>query len=257
MTSRTGTLEGWTPRTSVTTHECTPRGNRDVRSGIVCEGSLTYEKVVAANYMAHEQVYNVLQEVLLRKAKDGFVFADFACGTAPFSAVALAGARVARYIGIDISEPSLNLAKGALSSLACPVELRCQDFVAAIETWEGPLDVVWIGQSLHHLRASEKRAFMRKVERLLPRDGLFVIWEPTCLESEDRDGWMERFRQMRPQWPAMSDEEFGAFESHQRASDYAETAATWKGMAREAGFEQADELFTSKQQLARVYLFRH
>jgi SAM-dependent methyltransferase len=220
-------------------------------------GLATYQKVVAANYMAHEQVYNVLHEVLLRKAKDGFVFADLACGTAPFSAVALARAGVARYIGIDISEPSLNVAKDALSSLTCSIELRCQDFVAAIETWQGPLDVVRIGQSLYHLLASEKRAFMRKVEGLLPRDGLFVIWEPTCLEGEDRDRWMERFRQMRPQWPAMSDVEFAAFESHQRASDYAETAATWKGMAREAGFEQADELFISKQQLARVYLFRH
>jgi SAM-dependent methyltransferase len=206
--------------------------------------------------MAHEQVYSVLHDVLLREAKNGFVFADLACGAAPFSAVALAGAGVARYIGVDISEPSLNVAKDALSSLACPVELRCQDFVAAIETWEGPLDVVWIGQSLHHLRASEKRIFMRKVERLLPRDGLFVIWEPTCLEGEDREGWTERFRQIRPQWPALSDEEFAAFESHLPA-DHAETAATWRGMAREAGFEQADELFTVPNQLSRVYRFRH
>jgi SAM-dependent methyltransferase len=224
---------------------------------LFAKGLATYQKVVAANYMAHEQVYNVLHEILLREAKDGFVFADLACGAAPFSAVALAGAGVARYIGIDISEPSLNVAKDALSSLACPVELRCQDFVAAIETWEGPLDVVWIGQSLHHLLASEKRAFMRKVERLLPRDGLFVIWEPTCLEGEDRDGWMERFRHMRPQWPVLSDDEFAAFDSHCRTSDYAETAAMWKGIAREAGFEQADELFTAPNQLARIYLFRH
>ena len=203
---------------------------------------VTYQKAVAANYFGHEQVYNALHEVLQNEAEDAFVFADLACGTAPFSAVALAGARVARYIGIDISKPSLDVAKDALSSVSFPVELRCQDFVEAIECWEGPLDVVWIGQSLHHLHAPEKRAFMRKVERLLPRDGLFLIWEPTCLESEDREGWMERFRQMRPQWLAISDEEFAAFDSHHRASDYAETSGTWKGMAREAGFEQADKL---------------
>jgi cyclopropane fatty-acyl-phospholipid synthase-like methyltransferase len=224
---------------------------------LFAKGLATYRKVIAANYMAHEQVYNVLHEVLLREAKDGFVFADLACGTAPFSAVALAGARVARYIGIDISEPSLDLAKGALSSLACPVELRCQDFVAAIETWEGPLDVVWIGQSLHHLRASEKRAFMKKVERLLPRDGLFLIWEPTFLEGEDRDGWMERFWKIRPDWATMSDEEFGEFDSHCRASDYAETSATWREMAREAGFDRAEELLTSLNRLTGVYRFRH
>jgi ubiquinone/menaquinone biosynthesis C-methylase UbiE len=205
--------------------------------------------------MAHEQVYSVLHEILLNEAKGGFVFADLACGTAPFSAAALSGTNVGRYVGIDISEPSLDVAKDALSSLSCPIELRCQDFVEAIDAWEGPLDVVWIGQSLHHLRAPEKQAFMRKVEGLLTRDGLFVIWEPTCLEGEDREGWMERFRQLRPQWSAISDEEFAAFDSHQRASDFPETAATWKWMAREAGFEEADEVFT--KQLARVYRFRH
>ena len=224
---------------------------------LFAKGLATYRKVIAANYMAHEQVSNLLHGILVNEAKGGFVFADLACGTAPFSAVALAGARVARYIGIDISEPSLDLAKGALSSLACPVELRCQDFVEAIDTWEGPLDVVWIGQSLHHLRASEKRAFMRKVERLLPRDGLFLMWEPTFLEGEDRDGWMERFWKIRPDWATMSDEEFGEFDSHCRASDYAETSATWREMAREAGFDRAEELLTSPNRLTGVYLFRH
>jgi SAM-dependent methyltransferase len=223
---------------------------------LFAKGLATYQKVIAANYMAHEQVSSLLHQVLSSEAKDGFVFADLACGTAPFSAAMLAGTGVGRYIGIDISRPSLDVAEGGLSPLSCPVELRCQDFVEAIDTWEGPLDVVWIGQSLHHLRSSEKRAFMRKVERLLPPNGLFLIWEPTCFEGEDREGWMERFRQMRPHWPTLSDEEFAAFDSHHRASDYAETAATWKEMAREAGFDQVDELFTAPNQLARVYRFR-
>ena len=30
-------------------------------------------RVIAANYMAHEQVYNLLHEVLLNEANDGFV----------------------------------------------------------------------------------------------------------------------------------------------------------------------------------------
>ena len=68
---------------------------------------------------------------------------------------------------------------------------------------------------------------------------------------------MERFRQMRPHWSEVSDEEFASFDSHHRASDYAETAETWKGMAREAGFQHADELFVVPNKLARVYRFRH
>jgi hypothetical protein len=117
-------------------------GNRDVRSGIVCEGSGYIPKSSGRQLHGPRAVGNLLHEVLLNEAKDGFVFADLACGTAPFAAAALAGTGVARYIGIDISKPSLDVAKDALSSLACPVEFRCQDFVEAIETWEGPLDVV-------------------------------------------------------------------------------------------------------------------
>ena len=116
--------------------------------------------------------------------------------------------------------------------------------------------MVWIGLSLHHLRTSEKRAFIGEIERLLPRDGLFLIWEPTCLEGEDREGWVERFSQFLRGLP-LSDDEFAAFDSHQRASDYAETAATWKEMAREAGFEQADMLFSATDRVTGVYLFRH
>ena len=97
---------------------------------------------------------------------------------------------------------------------------------------------------------------MRQVARLLSSDGLFVIWEPTCLEGEDREGWMERFRQIRPYWSTVSDEEFASFDSHHRASDYAETAETWIGMAREADFKRADELLTVPNKLARVYRFR-
>lgn len=224
---------------------------------LFAKGLATYQKVVAANYMAHREVYEMLRQVLLDEASDGFVFADLACGSAPGSAAALAGSNVARYVGIDISQPSLDVAKEALAALTCPVELRCEDFIVAIDSWKGPLDVVWIGQSLHHLLAQDKVAFMRKIHSLLPPGGLFLIWEPTCLEGEDREGWMERFHHMRPDWGAISDEEFAAFESHCRASDYAETAATWIGMARNAGFRTANELMTVPNQLARVYRFRH
>jgi SAM-dependent methyltransferase len=223
---------------------------------LFAKGLATYQKVVAANYMAHREVYGKLHDVLLNEAPRGFVFADLGCGTAMGSAVAAAGTSVGRYVGVDISEPSLDVARLELVTLSCPVELRCQNFVEAIEGWIGPLDVVWIGQSLHHLPADGKRAFMRTVKDRLSGGGLFLIWEPTCLEGEDREGWMERFRNLRPQWSAVSDEEFNAFDSHHRASDHAETASTWKAMGREAGFDQADELLTVPNQLARVYRFR-
>jgi SAM-dependent methyltransferase len=224
---------------------------------LFAKGLATYQKVVAQNYMAHKEVYGILRQVLVTEAPDQFVFLDIACGTATASAEALQDTSIGRYIGIDISRPSLDVAREALRILPCPVDLRCQDFVEAINTWDEQVHVVWIGQSLHHLRAGEKQDFMRRVRVLLPGNGLFLIWEPTCLEGEDREGWMERFLRLRPEWPAVTDEEFAAFDSHQRASDYAETSATWKAMGHEAGFERVDELLTVPNQLARVYRYSH
>jgi SAM-dependent methyltransferase len=224
---------------------------------LFAKGLATYQKVVRLNYMAHKEVYGILRQVLVTEASDQFVFLDIACSTATASAEALRGTNVGRYIGIDISRPSLDVAQQALENLHCPVDLRCQDFVEAISAWDEPVDVVWIGQSLHHLRAREKQEFMRRVRTLLPRDGLFLIWEPTFFEDEDHEGWMERFCRLRPEWSMVTDEEFAAFESHCRASDYAETSATWKAIGREAGFERVDELLVVPNRLARVYRYSH
>ena len=68
---------------------------------------------------------------------------------------------------------------------------------------------------------------------------------------------MEQFLRLRPEWSMMTDEEFAAFESHQRASDFAETSATWMAMGHEVGFERVEELFVSPQRLARVYRYSH
>lgn len=247
---------------SVTSNELADaRQQEDVRmqtdQELFAKDLAKYQKVVSQNYMAHREVYGILRQILVTEAPDRFVFLDIACGTATGSAEALKGTNVGRYIGIDSSRPSLDAAHEALRKLGCPVDLRCQDFVEALDAWDEPVHVVWIGQSLHHLRASGKQAFMRRVRALLACKGLFLIWEPTCFEGEDREGWMERFRQLRPEWSMVSDEEFAAFDSHHRGSDHAETSATWIAMGREAGFERAEELFVVPNQLARVYRFSH
>ena len=222
---------------------------------LFAKGLATYQKVVGQNYMAHREVYGLLHDMLVSEAQQQFVFLDIACGTATWSARALQGTSVTRYIGVDISQPSLEVARAELNTLACPVDLRCQSFVEAVNAWDEPVHVIWIGQSLHHLQRSEKQDFIRRVHAILPPEGLFLIWESTCLEGEDREGWMERFRQMRPRWPMLTDNEFAAFDSHHRASDYPETAKTWMAMGHEVGFSRVDELLMAPSNLARVYRY--
>src|SRR5215212_3169725 len=56
------------------------------------------------------------------------------------------------------------------------------------------------------------------------------------LEASVRAGWLDRFLTLRSAWSAVSDEQFEAFNSHNRASDFPETASRWLEMGREAGF---------------------
>jgi SAM-dependent methyltransferase len=205
--------------------------------------------------MAHREVYRLLHDVLVSEAPKQFVFLDIACGPASGSAQALSDTDVGGYIGVDISQPSLDVARKELKNLSCPVDLRCQNFVEAVTVWNELVHVVWIGQSLHHFRRGEKQEFVRRIRTILPPDGIFLIWEPTCLEGEDREGFMERFRQIRPEWPMVTDDEFAAFDSHHRASNYAETAITWTEMGRAGGFSRVEKLLLVPNKLARVYRY--
>src|SRR4051794_13561788 len=97
---------------------------------------------------------------------------------------ALKGTDVGRYVGIDISPSALELAGRELVELADRVTLIESDFAMALASWQDPIDVAWIGMSLHHLQPEGKLAVMRDVRRALAPGGMLLIWEPTLLLGE-------------------------------------------------------------------------
>jgi SAM-dependent methyltransferase len=215
----------------------------------------TYRTVVAANAMFHREVYDVLQHQIANKFRSPFRFLDLACGDASASAGMLQTMAVGNYVGIDLSEGSLRLAHSALQALPCPVDLRCGDFAEAMSNWSEPVDVIWIGMSLHHLTMPDKARTMKDAYRAVGGAGIFLIWEPTLLDGENRAEWLTRFSKLRPNWSAISDEEFAAMEKHMLLADFPETAATWCGMGRDAGFSHADEIFMMPNRMGRVFQF--
>lgn len=216
-----------------------------------------YRKVVDKNYIFHHEVYERLRAILSTEAPNPFRFLDIACGDAGMSVNALRGLPVAHYHGIDLSRPALDLASKALESLACPATLEERDFVEALGAWTTPVDVVWIGQSLHHLLAPDKLALIREIRRIVGERGLLLIWEPTMREGEDRESWLSRFElQSQLRWTALSPQEWDAVVAHNRAADFPETLSQWLSLGREAGFAEADEVFVAPTDLARMYRFR-
>jgi SAM-dependent methyltransferase len=215
----------------------------------------TYRRIVGENLMYHREVYGLLRDVLSGQAPKPFKFLDIACGDASASAAALKDTSIARYYGVDLSAQSLQLASENLKALSCAFELRCCDFAEAMTDWPEPVDVAWIGMSLHHLQQREKADLMKNVHKALTRDGIFLIWEPTLLEGETRAEWLDRFAGLRRAFAAITEDEFSAMENHMRLADFPESADTWLVMGRQAGFGNAEELFVMPNRMGRVFKY--
>lgn len=216
-----------------------------------------YRKVVDCDLMEHSKVYNCLHRILQDDTSGPFGFVDVACGDASASIDALQGTRVASYHGIDLSGPAIALAREQVARLPCPATLEQGDFALALRQRCQPADIVWLGQSLHHLDSPAKLSVMRDVRRILVDRGLFLLWEPTRFDGESRGAWLDRFEERwRGCLTILTAEEWSVMVSHVRAADFPETVSDWFAMGREAGFNQSKELLQAPFDLARVYRFR-
>jgi SAM-dependent methyltransferase len=214
-----------------------------------------YHKMVTENYLFHREAYAILHRVLQEEAPRPFGFLDVACGDASASAAALQGTSVGRYFGIDSSRLALSLAATSLAGLACPVTLVEDDFVEALAEWDEPVDVVWIGLSLHHQRYDGKLQVMSSVRRLLGEGGLFLVFENASPDGETREQWLERWLTQRPAWRAYTAQDWDAMWQHVSSADFPETDADWRRLGREAGFAHTRLLFTTPTDLFRLYCF--
>lgn len=214
-----------------------------------------YRQLVDNNYLFHREAYATLRRRVLRSWKGQYRILDLACGDASSMTSALHRTPVRSYFGVDLSVEALSLAATNLARLKCSVELRRADFAEAVRSWSRPVDLVWIGLSLHHFRTSEKLDIIRAIGRILKPDGLLVIYENTAREDESRDGWLRRWDDQRPVWSALSDAAWRRITGHVHACDYPETPSVWRKLGRDAGLSEATELWRTPTDLFRMYAF--
>ncbi|MBN9025416.1 MAG: class I SAM-dependent methyltransferase [Rhizobiales bacterium] len=215
-----------------------------------------YRKFIDNNYLFHREAYACLRSVLSREMSGkSFSFLDIACGDAGASIDALRGAGIVHYEGIDLSRAALDIADANLLALGCPFVLKEGDFAEVLSQREEPVDFVWIGLSLHHLRTPEKRSVMRAVRSIIGENGRFLIYENTSPDGENREGWLERWQAQRPFWTAFDAAEWDVTWNHVSAADFPETVSGWRSLAEEAGFKRARELFVAPSDLFRLYSF--
>lgn len=214
----------------------------------------TYQKLVDADSLAHGASGKLLRAALLDGFKGKFSLLDIACGDASAMRNVLRGTNIGHYHGIDLSEPALELAAGNLKDAPFEVELDHGDFVEAIEKRGAPADVSWCSLCIHHLDSDGKLALFKALHG--STRSFVMVYEPTRLEGESREAYLERFRRInRPLWTVLDDEEWAQIDHHVTTSDLPETSAGWLSLGRDAGFSQARELFVDPTGFYRVYRY--
>lgn len=214
-----------------------------------------YRKMIDNNYLFHREAYACLHHVLASEIDHPFSFLDIACGDASASVAALRGTAVSRYEGIDLSRAALDMADQLLPALGRPYVLNEGDFAELLPARRDPVDVVWIGLSLHHFQLHEKLGLMRAARAVAGEGGRFLVYENASPDGEDRDGWLRRWAAQRPFWTAYDAEEWDVIWHHVSTADFPETAFDWAMLGREAGFDRTRELYVAPSDLFRLYAF--
>jgi len=216
-----------------------------------------YRKIIENNYMGHGEAYSKLRDILLAEMKRPFSFLDLACGDAYYSSRVLIDTNVALYTGIDLSEAALSVAREELDKLDCEKQLRLGDIKESESVVEPPLDIVWVGLSLHHFETGEKAAFMKRVHADLSDDGIFLIYEPVYLEGEDRAAYYERIKRIiEDTWTGLTPEETLFLLEHVKTTELPETRGDWLNLGKQSGFTQAESIFSESSGLYSLFMFR-
>jgi cyclopropane fatty-acyl-phospholipid synthase-like methyltransferase len=216
-----------------------------------------YFKVEQNNYLCHREVYSLLHNFLLTRMARRFELLDLGCGDAGSMAQALERTRISRYVGVDLAQMALDLAAKNLAGLGCKHLLQEKDYFEVVREGKIKADVIWLGLTFHHLPQQQKAKFLHLARKILPADGYLLMYEPTLLEDENRDQFLERCGQVRNNsWLALTAAELNKIGDHINNHDFPEKISTLEQMGREQGFSGVTSLFQSPDKLFTFMCFQ-
>jgi cyclopropane fatty-acyl-phospholipid synthase-like methyltransferase len=203
-----------------------------------------YRKVMANNYMHHEEIYQAVKNFLAEQWADRpFKLLDLGCGDAFFIAKALQGRAIRQYTGFDLSAPALDLAAENIAPLGCQVELVNTEFMAGLKQADERYDIVFTSFALHHLTQPEKAEFFRLAHKVLADDGMLLLIDTMREPHETLPVYLDNYCGWISEKWLQCEDEFSAIFQHIRNNDLPETVSTLSGLAEAAGFDPATPVY--------------
>jgi cyclopropane fatty-acyl-phospholipid synthase-like methyltransferase len=197
----------------------------------------TYARVVGGNYMFHRELGAALRAALVARFRgQPFSLVDLGCGDAATLAPILRDLPISHYLGADLSQPALELARQNLSDLACPVELCHADMRDALAGLGAPVDVIYSSFALHHLAHDQKAAFFRTASQKLALDGVLMLVDVVREENQPIDAYHLAYtRWLRATMTGLESAEHDAICEHIVHNDFPEPWTEIVTMASAAG----------------------
>lgn len=219
------------------------------------ERRAVFEKIRAAGRTFHREVRETLQEILPARFNRPPRVLDIGCGDARDIAIVLKQLPDAEYTGIDNSREALELARAHLAALSCTWRLIHGDYAESLGNSAGPFDLIWLGLFLHHLASAQKREFFRRAIELLSEDGILLAHDPVLLETEEREGFLDRIGRESLGWGELTSAEREMLARHWSQHGRQDRISRLKEMAFQAGFLEMKILWRDPKEFYALVAF--
>ena len=203
----------------------------------VFDGWAMYQAVVDADYMHHAEIVVTLA-AWAQKQKDPLRIIDLGCGNSWLATHAFAGANVASYRGVDVSDSASALAQTNIAIWPGRAEVvagNLADFLRVQPS--ASATVILASYSIHHFASEAKVELINECRRVLAPGGTFIWIDAVCRDDESRDAYIARLTKvMHNDWTALTLDQRDKACTHVRESDFPETASWMLSHVALAGF---------------------
>lgn len=196
-----------------------------------------YRKIVDRNYMYHREIFNKILEIFSEEKKVSLTILDLGCGDAGTMRPVLEKTPFSKYMGVDASEPALDLAKGELKAFENRIELRCMDMMSFLrETPCNHFDVILVSFSLHHFDKEQKKDFLALCKKRIAPSGQLIIVDVFRDQGQCREDYLNAYcEDMNHRWTDLTPGERQIAMDHVRTHDFPEILEDFLQLAKEMG----------------------
>lgn len=203
----------------------------------------TYREIVDHDWMEHRGITTAATEAFRSwmaqhpERRGEALLLDLGCGDLALMGPVFGGLELGSYVGVDLTEQVLPLARAALGRSPFDISFHHGDVRTFIPTQHG-VDLVHASLLLHHLPDEDKAVFLADLRRVVRPDGAFV-WADLFREpGEARADYVSRYAtRIRRDWNAIGEDDREAIVTHVGTFDFPADRETIVATARQAGWD--------------------